>query len=170
MKKACIHYIMIARECRILCDYTPQKNFALYSFVYKYLSKFEEGRMVLDFPECQFMFIKEADDNIVYLVLVDFGYDKIEAFKLLDQVKVCFHNEINIKRIGKVKEYGLNDFFRPVLEEAAEYWENKGTGDLKIDLALDKLNSLKTVMNENIIGLIERDEKLEPLLEKTGML
>ena len=125
------------------------------------------GQMTCTYNDSEYMYIKSSDDNITYLILVDKGYDKLEGFKMLETMKNYFHAETDLKNLDNIPEFSLNEKFRPTLINCFESWKDKGGSEAKLGLAMKGLDNLKITLNQNIVGLGERDEKLDTLLDKT---
>ena len=162
-----ILYMVIAKNKRILCDYTKERGQNYTSFAYDILGKLQtvEGQMICTYHDCEYMYIKENDDKITYLVLVDKGYDKIVAFKMLDIIKKEFqanivfnHTNKDYENLGNVAEYSLNDKFRSTLVNLFETYKDAGGTDNKIQQVINGLDNTTNILILTMQGLTERDE------------
>lgn len=65
------------------------------------------------------MFINENKNNgVIYLILTDKGFNKMNAFQTLDKIKDQFDRFFTDDQIKAAKPYGLNNEFRGYLERA----------------------------------------------------
>jgi len=89
--------------------------------------------------------------------------------KILTKDKKLNRNHTNkdYENLGNVAEYSLNDKFRSTLVNLFETYKDAGGTDDKLVLVQKGLDNTKNVLVQNIVGLTERDEKLDSLLEKT---
>ena len=111
------------------------------------------------------MYIYEHDDDLTYLVVVERGYDKIAAFRMLEKLKAVFNQSFTKAELERATPYQFNQRFKKTLQELFE--ENtKSEGD-KINQIKVGMDKTKDVLNNNVKLLAERDSNLDSLQDKT---
>ena len=64
--------------------------------------------------------------------------------------------------------FSLNDMFAPVLKQRMEYFNTNPNAD-SIMKVQNQIESVKDIMIENIDRVLERGEKIELLVDVTGL-
>mmetsp|Transcript_101687 Transcript_101687/g.152374 ORF Transcript_101687/g.152374 Transcript_101687/m.152374 type:complete len:273 (-) Transcript_101687:172-990(-) len=91
-------------------------------------------------------------------------------FAFLQAVANDFTDKYTPRRIKNCNAYALDKDFKPLLRTAMDYYNtnHKMLGrDVKINGLLTKVEDMKALLGRNLHLLLERDQKLERLVEKS---
>jgi hypothetical protein len=94
-------------------------------------------------------------------------------FAFLQAISRDFTATFNRRRIDKANAYSLDKQFRPSLQSTMHYYNTHHTElsrDVQINALLAKVEDMKTVMGRNIALLLEREGKLDRLLDKSEQM
>lgn len=64
------------------------------------------------------MFINENKNGVLYMILTDKGFNRQNAFNVLEKIKEQFDRFFTEDQIKAAKPYGLNGEFRSYLERS----------------------------------------------------
>lgn len=71
----------------------------------------------------EFVYINEQDsEGVIFLTLVEKGFDKEIAFSMLNQIKSCFFSMFDKDLIKKAKLFELNPRFRRELKSLTVFF------------------------------------------------
>jgi vesicle-associated membrane protein 7 len=107
------------------------------------------------------------DDGIVYMCLTDEGDKRRYAFAFLDDVKTKFRGDYG-ERVHSAIAFSMNTEFQKYLQDRMEFF-NEGKADA-VGRVKDRLESVKTVMVQNIDKVLDRGEKIELLVDQSDAL
>ena len=91
-------------------------------------------------------------------------------FAFLQAIAKDFQGEYSARRIKNCNAYALDKQFKPRLRTAMDYYNTHQTElgqDAKINAMLTKVEDMKSTIGKNIHLLLERDQKLSRLVEKS---
>jgi hypothetical protein len=91
-------------------------------------------------------------------------------FAFLQAIANDFCDKYTARRIKNCNAYALDKDFKPLLRTAMDYYStnHKSLGrDVKINGMLTRVEDMKSVLGRNLHLLLERDQKLQSLVEKS---
>lgn len=91
-------------------------------------------------------------------------------FAFLQSVARDFTAKYSARRIRNCNAYALDKDFRPTLRSALNYYNNNAASlsrDHKVNALMAQVEDMKTLLGRNINLLIERDTKIDRLMEKS---
>ncbi|CDW75315.1 synaptobrevin vamp-like protein [Stylonychia lemnae] len=117
-----------------------------------------------------FLFHYINEDGITVMCMTDKAIQKKIAFAFLQDVRKTLIQQYSPRELENAKAYGLSTFTERIKEKLVYYNDNPITINDKTDELLRELNGLKDAMVENLDKLIERDGKIEVILQKAESL
>eukprot|EP00804_Cyclotella_cryptica_P031203 CCRYP_019398-RD/>CCRYP_019398-RD protein AED:0.41 eAED:0.47 QI:275/0/0.5/1/0/0/2/0/271 len=91
-------------------------------------------------------------------------------FNFLDDAQSKFTSSYSPSKIAKAKAYEMDKQFRRELGKIVHYYNenrNKFARHDKVDILLDKVDDLREVLGRNISMVLERERKLDDLIEQS---
>lgn len=161
-----IFYALIARGTSVLAEYTPRTgNFP--TVTRTVLTRLGAKDTQASYAYDGHVFNVLIDDGIVYMCLTDEGDKRRFAFAYLEDIKTKFRADFG-ERIHSAIAFSLNTEFQRYLQDRMDVF-NDGKSD-SIGRVKARLDSVKTVMVENIDKVLQRGEKIELLVDESQEL
>eukprot|EP00347_Sterkiella_histriomuscorum_P014256 403361576 len=117
-----------------------------------------------------FLFHYISEDGLTVMCMTDKAIQKKIAFAFMQDVRKTLISSYSPRELENAKAYGLSTFTDKIREKMTYYNDNPITINDKTDELMRELNGLKDSMVENIDRLIERDGKIEVILQKAESL
>ena len=180
-----IIYSLVAQGTTILADFSEATgNFAI--IAEEILQKVQdEGspRMTFVYDKYHFHYLYDAHGgNLVYMCMCDSDFGRRMPFAFLADTREKFKPHAKaITDAGSSSSsgggggdyqaimYGFNHVFQPVLAERMDYYSNSASAD-KISQVRNQIDDIRDVMVKNIEKVLERDGKIEVLVNRTDEL
>lgn len=114
------------------------------------------------------MLEREASPDLIYLVAVEKGFSKEIGFTMLENMRNRFRSMVKSEEISSAKAFQFNPEFKSELK--ALYVQYSTNNMDKTDIAVLKMNDMINVQTHNMAALMERDDKVDKLLEKADQM
>ena len=139
------------KTLQIIKDITLKLLLQLISFIatYKFNSQFHY----------------KNEDGLTYLCLTESEYKISLARAFLKDLQQKFLNRYTNKKIENANAYGLKGFEKQI-KESMEFY-NSDEAD-KVKNAIKQLHEVKDIVIDNIDKILEREEKVDLLVQKTA--
>ena len=162
---ASIVYTLIARSTKtVLCDYTEfTGNFQQISLLILGRIK-KDSKCEIEYNDYKYYYDDEND--ITFLCMCE-NFEAEVAFQYLSELKKIFREKYEEKTIRTAYSYGLNEFQNSIKDLATSYEKNPKT---KIDKLSNQVTQTAEVLHENIEKLLQRNEKLNIIAQKSKRL
>ncbi|EKX36902.1 vesicle-associated membrane protein 7A [Guillardia theta CCMP2712] len=163
-----IVYSLISRGTTVFCEHTSESgNFQ--QVTRTILEKFDstqEGKHSYKYDEFVFHLITEQ--GIVYICMANKDFQRRIAFAFLEDIKQQFEEKYS-DILGTAVAYEMNKTFGKVLSEKMEFYNSNPEAD-HIRKVKGEIEEVKQVMSENIERILDRGDKIELLVDKSGDL
>jgi vesicle-associated membrane protein 7 len=162
-----ILYALVSRQDTVLAEYTTSKgNFHLVTMTLLKKIPAKDGRTSYVYDEHVFHSIVEQ--GITYLCMTDKAFPSNNAFRFLATSKDSFISTYGLDRVRAALAYQMDAEFKRTLQRHMEDTNKNSTS--KLGLAQDKIDEVKQVMVKNIETIMQNEEKIEILVEKSEQL
>ncbi len=161
-----IIYSLVSRSSKIiLSDYTEYSgNFQQISQII--LNKIKkEKKCSIDYNN--YVFYYDDEEDITYLCMGE-NLTEDTAFTYLAEIKKRFLKKYDMKIINSSYAYGLKEF-NEELKTLAKYYEENPAKSRSQSL-LDSLNDTTDILRESVEKMLERNEKLNIIAQKSKNL
>jgi vesicle-associated membrane protein 7 len=162
---ASIVYTLIARSTKtVLCDYTEfTGNFQQISLLILGRIK-KDSKCEIEYNDYKYYYDDEND--ITFLCMCE-NFEAEVAFQYLSELKKIFREKYEERTIRTAYSYGLSEFQNSIKDLATSYEKNPKT---KIDKLTNQVTQTAEVLHENIEKLLQRNEKLNIIAQKSKRL
>jgi vesicle-associated membrane protein 7 len=165
-----IIYAVVARPDTVLAEYSATAgNFS--SVTQRILAKIvvsSPQRQAYAYDRHVFNYVV-GENGLVFLCMTDESFEKRLAFAFLDDIKrrwsVAFAN-----RGATAARFAMNDEFSRVLQKQMEFYASGDPAADKLGAINKNVEEVKGIMVSNIEKVLDRQEKIELLVDKTDKL
>jgi len=164
-----IIYALVSRETSVLAEYTDAGLTGNFSTVTRVLlKKIPKGDNKLSYVygEKAYVFHYEVSDDLIYLCMTDYDYNRMAAFEFLAEVKERFIATYG-NRGKTANAFAFNNDFQPVIQQKMEQFNSRKN---KVYEVQEKVNLVKSQMEKNIDQVLQRGEQIELLVDRTEEL
>lgn len=120
------------------------------------------------FSEDRYIFHILSADGLTFLCMANDTFGRRIPFSYLEEIHMRF-----MKNYGRIAQhapaYAMNDEFSRVLHQQMEFFSSSPSADT-INRVRGEVNELRTIMVENIDKILERGDRIELLVDKTGTM
>jgi len=109
------------------------------------------------------------DESFVYVCLTDDAYPKRRGQAYLAEIKKMFVGKFSQDQRDRAISFSLNDSFKGTVLEKMKFYNENQLDDKMARIRGDAQATLG-VMEQNLESIMERGEKIELLVKKTGAL
>eukprot|EP01017_Pseudomicrothorax_dubius_P011137 TRINITY_DN14112_c0_g1_i1.p1 TRINITY_DN14112_c0_g1~~TRINITY_DN14112_c0_g1_i1.p1 ORF type:complete len:225 (+),score=68.60 TRINITY_DN14112_c0_g1_i1:131-805(+) len=167
-----IIYTLIARgKDTILVDYTDAGgNFPQMALnILKKVQRNAKKALVDNRGNYVFNYI--TDDSFTYMCMTDMNFAKVTAFAYLEAIKEEFLRYPSEERL-RALDHSFNGRMGSFIREKAHAFttDPKLNTDITFGKLREDINDVKKIMTENIDKLLEREEMIDVLVEKTNRM
>lgn len=164
-----IYYCCVSRGPKvILSEYTETKGSTFRNFTLDILKKFKEGTNIIEYKNCQYCYIMESSNKLIFLAAVERGFSQTLSFEMLNKMRSRFYRLIQASVYLNSKSFALNPEFK---EELKILFINYSVNNVdKTEVAMLKMKEPQQVQGENLKNLMQRDDKLEGLIDKVDAM
>ena len=163
--KVSIIYTLIARGNKIvLADFTEYSgNFQQISLIM--LGKIKKNsKCEIQYNEYKFYY--EDENDVTYLCMGE-NLETDVAFSYLSDLKRAFLTTYDIKEVLKSYSYQLKDFSSKIRQLARGYEMNPTS---KLSQLKDRITETSTILHDNVEKLLQRNERLNIIAQKSSRL
>ena len=160
-----IIYTLIARNSKIvLCDFTEYSgNFSQISMVM--LGKIKKNsKCEIQYNEYKFFY---EDENDVTFLCMGENLETDVAFSYLSDLKRSFLSSYDIGEVNKSYAYQMKNFSSKIKSLAHGYETNPTS---KLTQLKDRVTETSTILHDNVEKLLQRNEKLNIIAQKSSRL
>mmetsp|Transcript_1684 Transcript_1684/g.2724 ORF Transcript_1684/g.2724 Transcript_1684/m.2724 type:complete len:217 (+) Transcript_1684:87-737(+) len=163
-----IVYGLVSRGSTVFCEYTTQSgNFQ--QITRNILQQFDtsgDGKHSYTYDDHIFHMI--VDHGIIYLAMASAEFERRVAFVFLEDIKERFEDKYS-EVVATAVAYEMNKTFTKVLQERMEFYNENPEAD-KIRKVKGQVEEVKQVMTDTIDKILDRGDKIELLVDKSGEL
>lgn len=163
-----ILYSVVARQDTLLAEYSSSSgNFS--TVATRILAKIaltEGSRQAYAYDRHIFNYV--VSGGLVFLCMTDEKFEKRLAFAFLDDVKRRWSVTFG-QRGASAARFAMNDEFARVLQKQMDFYSNDASAD-KLSAINKNVDEVKGIMVSNIEKVLDRQEKIELLVDKTDNL
>ena len=170
-----IIYSLVSRNTQVLAEFTSIGLTGNFSTVTRVLLKKinpNDGDTKLSYICGEYIFHYIVYDGLTYLCMTDMDFTRLLAFKYLEDIKTRFLHTYG-HRAKTAIAFAFNAEFQRVLSSLMDKYNLENDNDpskQKIKQVTDQINQVKDVMIKNIDRVLERDERIELLVDRTEEL
>ncbi|GAB2277210.1 hypothetical protein Dimus_011917 [Dionaea muscipula] len=162
-------YIFVARGTVILAEYTEfTGNFT--SIAFQCLQKLPATNKKFTYTCDGHTFNFLVSDGFTYCVVAVESVGMQFPMAFLERVKDDFNNKYGGGKAATALAQSLNKDFGPKLKEHMQYCVDHPEEMNKLAKVQSQISEVKGVMRENIEKVLDRDEKIQLLVDKTDNL
>eukprot|EP00009_Paramoeba_aestuarina_P007063 CAMPEP_0201522660 /NCGR_PEP_ID=MMETSP0161_2-20130828/18473_1 /ASSEMBLY_ACC=CAM_ASM_000251 /TAXON_ID=180227 /ORGANISM="Neoparamoeba aestuarina, Strain SoJaBio B1-5/56/2" /LENGTH=251 /DNA_ID=CAMNT_0047921571 /DNA_START=112 /DNA_END=867 /DNA_ORIENTATION=+ len=163
-----IFYGVIARGDTVLCEHSVATgNFiSVSSIILSRIQPNETRRMSYAYDTHTFHFI--VLEGITFMCMCDSQFQRRLAFGFLDDLKMRFEQHASLAEAKTAPAFAYKNF-SGILSQQMDFFSNDPSAD-KIQLAKHQIEESKKQMSGNIENLLERDEKIDLMVQQSEQL
>lgn len=128
----------------------------------------EETESRLCFSQDRYIFHILRLDGITFLCMANETFGRRIPFSYLEDIHMRF-----MKNYGRVASYApaysMNDEFSRVLHQQMEFFSSNPSADT-LNRVRGEVGEIRTIMVDNIEKILERGDRIELLIDKTGTM
>ena len=161
-----IIYILIAKNKKVLCDYSENKGDFIYECQNR-LNKIKKNNLVSINMSNGYIIYYLNENDITYEAFVTDKFPKATIVGCLESIKSEFQNAYMGRDFEGEEEYGLNEEFREKLKMKMDYYnEHQEVSSETIQNIKEEMEKMKTEIIEADKLLNIRGEKMNNLNKK----
>ncbi|KAJ4458311.1 putative Vesicle-associated membrane protein 7B [Paratrimastix pyriformis] len=161
-----IIYSLISRGSNVLAEFTSTTgNFT--TITRRILTKIPPQNNKMSYVYDKFTFHYIVDNGIIYMCMCDMQFERRIAFGFLEAIRQRFISAYG-DQAKTALAYAMKDFSTE-LSKQMEYFSNNPNAD-QIRKVRSEIDEVRNVMESNIDKILERQEKIELLVDKTDNL
>ncbi|CAN4099007.1 unnamed protein product [Withania somnifera] len=163
-----IVYAVVARGTTILAEFSAVtgNTGAVARRILEKLPDETESRLC--FSQDRYIFHILRSDGIIFLCMANDTFGRRIPFSYLEDIQMRF-----MKNYGKVASYApayaMNDEFSRVLHQQMEFFSSNPSADT-LNRVRGEVSEICTIMVDNIEKILERGDRIELLVDKTGTM
>jgi vesicle-associated membrane protein 7 len=172
MSSSTFIYSVVARSKVVLAEYsdpnTFKGNFIVVSrLILEKLDSSTDVKKVYTYD--QYMVHIVVSSGIIYMCITESlqSGSIMRVMNFLEEIQKRFTQTYDNRKITNAAAYEMNDEFARVLQSQMQYWSSSIANDRSAALAT-KIEGVKGILMENIEKLMDREEKIGLLVEKTS--
>ena len=166
-------YSLVSRESHVLAEFTSSGLTGNFSTITRVLlKKIPKEDSKLSYICGEYVFHYIVYDQLTYLCMTDMHFSRVLAFKFLQDIKQRFLNTYGTRAKTAIA-FAFNAEFQRVLQAQMDRYNTENENDpsnKKIKQVSEQINQVKDVMIKNIDKVLERDERIELLVDRTEEL
>jgi len=164
-------YSLISRGVTVFCEYTSQTgNFVQISrdILEKVEASNDATPIYNSYTYDDHVFHMIIHHGVYYVAMTTKDLERRIAFAFLEDIKAKFDEKYS-EIVNTAVAYEMNKTFGKVLVERMEYYNNSPEAD-KVRKVRGEVDEVRQVMVENIERILDRGDKIELLVDKSGDL
>mmetsp|Transcript_2785 Transcript_2785/g.7721 ORF Transcript_2785/g.7721 Transcript_2785/m.7721 type:complete len:245 (+) Transcript_2785:226-960(+) len=164
-----IFYAVVARGNVVLCEHSVATgNFiTVSSVILGRISPTETRRMSYAYDTHTFHYI--VFEGLTAMVMCDSEFPRRLAFGFLDDIKARFSQQVDLAEAKQAAAFAYNATFGSVLAQQVDFFSNDPSAD-KIQMARHQLEQGKQNIQGNISQILDRDEKIDLMVQQSEQL
>lgn len=163
-----ILYAVVARGTTVLAEFSAVtgNTGAVGRRILEKLPGETESRLC--FSQDRYIFHILRSDGLTFLCMANDTFGRRIPFSYLEDIQMRF-----MKNYGKVASYApaysMNDEFSRVLHQQMEFFSSNPSADT-LNRVRGEVGEIRTIMVDNIEKILERGDRIELLIDKTGTM
>lgn len=164
-----ILYALVARQDTVLAEHSASSgNFTTVSTrILAKISTNTPTRQAYAYDRHIFNYVV-GSNGLVFLCITDEKFEKRIAFAFLDDIAKRWTTAFG-QRGATAARFAMNDEFARVLQKQIDFYSNDQSAD-KLSAINKNVDEVKGIMVSNIEKVLDRQEKIELLVDKTDNL
>ncbi|KAF0976883.1 hypothetical protein FDP41_004178 [Naegleria fowleri] len=166
-----IIYSLVSRGTTILCEYTENKgNFQQISrqILEKIPSNKSQKASYL-YDQYIFHILVHGENGLIFFCMSSKEFGSRIPFNFLEDIKERFLTQYPGDQSKRIQPNGLNREFGQVLKQQTKFFNNPKQND-RIQKVKGQIEEVKDIMIDNIDKVLDRGEKIDLLVNRTGDL
>ncbi|KAJ2610442.1 hypothetical protein H4S08_003608 [Coemansia sp. RSA 1365] len=167
MSSSGIIYALVARGSVTLAEHSSTTgNFQ--QVTQAILEKIPPNDSKLTYVYDRYLFHYISEKGIVYLCIADDKFGRRIPFAFLQDMIERFGEAFSSSEVETASEYGLNSFARTIAKQMDYYSRNPQVDSIR--QVQGEISQVKDVMVQNIERVLERNDRIEILIDKSNNL
>ncbi|KAJ2078541.1 hypothetical protein H4R24_004400 [Coemansia sp. RSA 988] len=167
MSSSGIIYALVARGPVALAEHSSTTG-SFQQVTQAILEKIPPNDSKLTYVYDRYLFHYISEKGIVYLCIADDKFGRRIPFAFLQDMTERFAAAFSSSEIEAAPEYGLNSFARTIARQMDYYSRNPQVDSIR--QVQGEISQVKDVMVQNIERVLERNDRIEILIDKSNNL
>eukprot|EP00762_Andalucia_godoyi_P002750 ANDGO_04486.mRNA.1 Vesicle-associated membrane protein 713 len=162
-----ILYAVVARQTTVLAQHSSTKG-NMDAICERILAKIPSTNSMMSYVYEEYMFHYIVEDGLCFMCMSSQDFSRRVAFAFLKDVRGRWIAQFGA-RGSQALAFTMQDEFSKVLKTQMNYFSTNPNAD-KLTTVKNQIDEVKNVMVKNIDMVLEREEKLQVLVEKSDDL